>query len=105
MRKRYYRARVWLDEDEYIMFDRNVEKTGLSKEKYLRQLITGYKPKESPPLEYFELIRQLTIIGRNLNQIAVKLNSLNGINMDALKQSLSQLMRLLICLQKAVETL
>jgi len=75
MRKRQYRARVWLDEQEYIQLIKNVERTGLSKETYLRQLINGYKPKEMPQLEYFEILRQLTMIGNNMNQIAARLNS------------------------------
>jgi len=102
MRKRYYRARVWLDEKEYVKFVRNVEKTGLSKETYLRQLITGYSPKESPPLEYHEIIRQLTIIGRNLNQIATKLNSVGVFNREILAQNINRLIYLTISLQKAL---
>lgn len=103
MRKRYYRARVWLDESEYNQFARNVEKTRLSKEAYLRQLILGFMPKESPPLEYHELIRLLTLIGRNLNQIAAKLQSVYCYDSEMLAKCLEQLMHIIVALQCAVE--
>lgn len=56
MRQRHYRARVWLNENEYKHFVKNVEETGLSKETYLRQLILGYAPKVKPSSSYYEII-------------------------------------------------
>jgi hypothetical protein len=62
MRQRHYRARVWLNEEEYNQFIRNVNTTGLSKETYLRQLINGYYPKSIPTNEYFAIIRKLEFL-------------------------------------------
>lgn len=104
MRKRHYRARVWLDEREYRQFMKNVDKTGLAKETYLRQLINGYQPKEVPPLEYFEIIRQLERIGSNLNQIAAKIHSDNIFDHKAYEDNYTRLIKLIVSIQNAVES-
>ena len=104
MRKRHFRARVWLDEGEYIQFINNVEKTGLSKETYLRQLINGYQPKEMPPLEYFEIIRQMMAIGNNLNQIAAKLHSVHSFDPKTYDENYKLMMKLIVSIQSSVES-
>lgn len=103
MRKRHYRARVWLDKNEFAQFIRNVERSGLSQEAYLRRLITGYTLKESPPLVYHELIRQLSAIGRNINQITTVANAIHLIDAAEYKENYENLIRLLQGIQKAVE--
>jgi len=39
---------------------RNARHSGLSKSNYVRMLVNGYVPKESPPIEYNQLIRAMT---------------------------------------------
>ena len=39
---------------------RNAQHSGLSKSNYIRMLVNGYVPKESPPIEYNQLIRAMT---------------------------------------------
>lgn len=104
MRQRYYRARVWLDEQEYNHFIKNVEKTGLSKEIYLRQLIIGYHPKERPPLDYFEIIRKLTMIGSNMNQIAAKLNATSFFDEKQYSYQYEKLKSVLLNIQRSIES-
>ena len=72
MRQRHYRARVWLNEIEYKQFIRNVEMTGLSKETYLRKLITGYDPKMKPPREYYSVLRVIETITTTVSNEEVK---------------------------------
>lgn len=52
-----------------------VEKTGLTRDSYVRGLIQGHKPKELPPVEYHEVLKNLRQINNNLNQIAVVANT------------------------------
>ena len=47
---------------------------------YIRNLIMGYKPKEQPSANMYEIINQLKFIGINLNQIARKANALDIID-------------------------
>ena len=104
MRKRQYRARVWLNEQEYCQFIKNVEKTGLTQETYLRRLIKDYHPKEMPPIEYFEILRQLMMIGNNMNQITVRLNSMGNFDPEKYDKYHKQLMKLVVMIQKAFES-
>ena len=39
---------------------RNARRSGLSKSNYIRMLVNGYIPKESPHIEYNQLIRTMT---------------------------------------------
>ncbi|NLW11321.1 MAG: plasmid mobilization relaxosome protein MobC [Clostridiaceae bacterium] len=103
MRQRHYRARVWLNENEYTQFIINVEKTGLSKETYLRQLIMGYKPRELPNLEYFDILRQLTVIGNNMNQIAVNLNSTRHFNSKQYSNLYEEFKSIMLIIQRNIE--
>lgn len=47
----------------------------MTKSAYVRQLIVGYEPKESPPADYFAMTRELKEIGNNLNQLAFVANA------------------------------
>lgn len=77
MRKRSIHIQVWLNEKEFMELNRNVIRTGLSREAYIRHLITGYLPVESPPPDYYKMMNELYQVGNNLNQIAKKAHVLN----------------------------
>lgn len=64
------RVYVWLTDKEFEYLMRNVKKSGLSREAYLRHLIEGYEVKEAPTKEWVELIHLLSGMANNLNQIA-----------------------------------
>ena len=62
---------------------RQVKKTGLSRESYIRALIMNRQPKEQPPADYLSVLKELRGIGRNMNQIALKANAIGFINASA----------------------
>lgn len=64
------RVYVWLTDKEFEYLMRNVKKSGLCREAYLRHLIEGYEVKEAPTKEWVELIHLLSGMANNLNQIA-----------------------------------
>lgn len=74
MRKRNIRYTICFDCEEAQAFTKNANKCEMSKGAYIRSLIYGTIPREAPPVEYFELIRQLRIFNNNLNQIARQAN-------------------------------
>ena len=80
MRKRNIRVHIQLDRKESQQLDRLVKKSGLSREAYLRHLISGVVPRDAPPPDYFSMMRELHHIGGNLNQIALKAHNLNVID-------------------------
>ena len=59
--------------------------SGFPTEVYLRALIAGEKMRPRPPNEYAEIRRQLAAIGNNINQLAVKANTLGFIDTPMLK--------------------
>lgn len=64
-----------MSEKEYKRITRRAKSCGLTKSAYVRQLIVGYKPRESPPADYFAMTRELKEIGNNLNQLAFVANA------------------------------
>ena len=80
MRKRNHRVEVYLSDKEYETLVKKVEKTGLSKAEYLRTLIKDITPKEHPPMQFFDVLRELRQLNVNMNQIAMTAHSLNLID-------------------------
>ena len=81
-RKRNNRVQVRLDSKEYQAFMKAVRKSELSQEVYLRHLINGVVPQETPPPDYYAMMQQLYRIGNSLNQIAQKAHTLNVIDVQ-----------------------
>jgi len=102
VRKRNIRAQVWLNAREYQILKRNAKRTGLSQETYLRTLITGMIPKESPSPDYYAMMRELHAIGVNLNQIAAKANA-TGVIDATYAENARLLQKSLLRIQSAVE--
>lgn len=82
MRKRNVPVMFRLNRKEAEALDKKVKKSGLNREAYLRQLITGVVPKDAPPPDYYSMMRELHKIGNNLNQIAQKAHTLNVIDVQ-----------------------
>lgn len=80
MRTRNNLIQIWLSDDELRELNTKVEKCGLSRAAFLRQLIRGCTPKELPPWDYYAMMRQLYYCGNNLNQIARKAHVLDVID-------------------------
>ena len=80
MRKRNVHIQFWLDEKEAESFNKNVKRSGLSREAYLRQLINGLVPRDAPPPDYYAMMRELYHIGNNMNQIAQKVHAMSFID-------------------------
>ena len=59
-RNRNNQLNIRLSESEMDKLTRNARRSGLSKSNYIRMLVNGYVPKESPPIEYNQLIRAMT---------------------------------------------
>ena len=80
MNKRIYEIKVRLTAEEMAYLNQLVAASDLSRETYLRKLISGVVPKEAPPPDFWAMMRELHAIGNNLNQIAMKAHVLNAID-------------------------
>ena len=72
--KPYKTMTLRLNATEYAHLCRQAEVTGLKKEPLVRQLIMGVNLRPRPPDAYAELLRALSAIGNNINQIAHTVN-------------------------------
>ena len=71
-----------LNKKEAEALDKKVKRSGLNREAYLRQLISGVVPRDAPPPDYYSMMRKLHKIGNNLNQIAQKAHVLNVVDVQ-----------------------
>ena len=82
MSKRNHDLHLRLDDMEFEKLDNLVLKSGLSRESYLRMLLSGLQPRDQPPPDYHLMMRQLYHCGNALNQIAQKAHALNAIDIQ-----------------------
>lgn len=71
---------VRLTEKEKEHLKKQAEITGLKVEPFLRSLIMNTELKPRPPEVYAKLLRELSAIGNNINQIAYIANANKNIN-------------------------
>ena len=89
-RERTHRVQVRLNDDEYDFFLYNLERSGLSKESYLRKLLAEKTPKSKEIGDYEkDMLAQLYSIGNNLNQIARRAHTMRVINVEKYAQAVS----------------
>ena len=84
MKKRNIRVTVRLSEEEYNKHESRRIKTGLSREAYIRNALDGIVPKEKPDERFYEMMKVLSGIANNVNQLARKANEYGSVNSRAL---------------------
>ena len=85
MRKRNIRIQVRLNDIEYAKLLDDISKSDETISDYIRKLILEKEIKEKPEKDFYKVMKQLSKIGVNLNQIAHKANSTNVIDKDFYK--------------------
>ena len=88
-----------LNAAEYAHLCQQAEVTGLKKEPLVRQLIMGVNLRPRPPDELPELLRQLSGIGTNINQIAKVANASGYVR----KEDIQSIMEMQAALWRAVK--
>ena len=86
MGKAFKTITLRLSADEYRHLKQQAEATGLKMEPLLRQLIMGVNLRPRPPDSYAALLRELSAIGNNINQLAHQANARD----DATKAEISE---------------
>lgn len=71
MMKRTKEIKVRLSDEELKKLNQAVLESGLSREEYVRSLLKKIVPSNKPNVDFIETIKQLRMIGNNLNQIVV----------------------------------
>ncbi len=75
MRTRNRHVSVWLTDQERQYLREQAKRAGLGTDPFIRQLIMGVEIRPRPPDTYAALLRELSAIGNNINQLAHQANA------------------------------
>ncbi len=102
MRRRNKQINLRLSADEYDKLKKDVMKSGLTVQTYLRLLIRQIQPKEMPSADLINVLKSLQRIGNNMNQTAIVANSKGFVdteayweNVERLQQEISSLLEVM----------
>ena len=87
MRKREHFIGLWLDDREYKHLLRQCSVSGLSTSALIRHSVMGIELRPRPPDAYAALLRELSAIGNNANQIAYWANAQRSISEGDIREA------------------
>jgi len=102
MQARNIEIKCRLNNKEADALNKQVKKSGLSRESYIRNIISGYIPTDQPPPDYHAMMDELRAIGNNMNQIARKANVLNVIDSRRYDEAFCELKQAIVDIVNAV---
>lgn len=86
MRKRNIQKIIRLNRMEAQDLQKKARKCCLNEAALIRMLIKGFEPKEKPDDRFYDVMREMSAIGSNLNQLAAKANTLGFVDAPMLKR-------------------
>jgi len=87
MRARNHSISLWLNNQEYRHLKQQCDVSGLSASTFMRKLIMSENVQAKPPEEYAALLRELSAIGNNINQIARWANTQKSVSEDEILEA------------------
>ena len=102
MRKRNHRIWTYLNDEEYDHFLKLIEATGVSKEGFVRSVLSCNIPPPLVPNILYEVLRELRYIGNNLNQIARVANATGDLNHEEYKQYADMLVKDILDIKQTI---
>ena len=84
--KRTIEKHILMNRAEAQDLQKKAKKSCLSEAALIRLLIKGYEPKEKPDERFYDVMRQLSSIGNNINQLAAQAHSLHFVDPKKLKE-------------------
>ena len=87
MRERNHFVGLWLNDEELSHLREQCEITGLPTSVLIRNALAGMQLRQRPPGEYAALLRALSDIGNNVNQIAHWANAKKSIQEAEIRQA------------------
>lgn len=91
MRKRRNRIEFTLNDKENERLEFISTTTRLTKSELLRQLLMSCEVREAAPIEYHRLIREVRIVGNNINRLLMIANAGGYHNTSEIQNALEQL--------------
>ena len=86
MKRRTVKKQFWFSREEAQDLQKKAKKTCLTEAALVRLLVRGYEPKERPDEHFYDVMRQLSSIGNNINQLAAQANSLSFVDAQKLQK-------------------
>lgn len=84
--RRSVKKQFWFSREEAQDLQKKAKRTCLTEAALVRLLVRGYEPKERPDERFYDAMRQLSAIGNNINQLAVKANALGFVDVPMLQE-------------------
>lgn len=78
-------------DEEFGKLQALVEKTGLSRERYLRMSALNYTIHENPPIDFYVFIRAMNQVGNNINQLLANSYNQGFVDAPLLRKHLNEL--------------
>lgn len=103
-RSRKNQIHLFLSDEEYNKLLTMQDKSGLTVSELIRQLINGCTICEAPPVDFWELTKQIRYYGNNLNQISKRMNLFGLPDVEAYQRNTDKVFSILDNLQKVMLT-
>ncbi len=87
MRQRAHFVGIWLDDQARRHLTQQTEATGLTASALIRKLVMGADIRPRPPDAYAALLRELSAIGNNVNQLAHWANAKGHVTQGEIRQA------------------
>ena len=87
MRKRNRHVSVWMTEHEYRHLKQQASIADMGIDPFIRNLVAGVKLQPKPPEEYAALLRELSAIGNNINQLAYWVNARGSVSEEEIQMA------------------
>lgn len=86
MRKRNIQKIIRFNRKEAQDLEKKAKKSCMTEAGLIRLLIKGYEPREKPDDRFYDVMRELSSIGNNINQLTAKANALGFIDAPMLRK-------------------
>ena len=105
MRRRSNLLQLWLNDEEMNTLRENSQRCGKTMSAYVRLLLSGCRPVSVPPLDYYNMIREIRRVGYNMRQVAQRAYALDMVDAPQYEKNASSVLNLcdeltLICVPK-----
>lgn len=101
-RNRTNQINIYLSDEEYAQLISLKNKSGLSASQLIRQLIMKGQINEAPPIDFWDMTKQIRYYGNNMNQIAKRLNLFGVPDSEAYQRNADKVFEILDKILSAV---
>ena len=91
MRNRNNQINVRLNDNELQRLNKQVVKSGMSREKFIRNVLAGVEVKSAPPVDFMNLIREVRRLSSNVDRLLHYANGKGYVSKKELTDTMTEL--------------